>query len=301
MARYKKENDRVDIYQIVTDRIIEKLEAGAVPWKHFCSAPLSVPKNLATGKPYRGVNRLLLSMDTRFSSPYWLTFNQASGRGGRVKKGEKSTPIVFWKSLQKEDAETGELKNIPVLRYYLVFNVEQCDGIEYPNPYATDREAHPVDAAEDIIAGMPNPPVIVIDDAPRARYFFNKDEVHVPSARVCVSDERYYEVFLHELVHSTGHASRLNRFAEEGNTHEWGSTPHVIEELVAEIGSAFLCAQAGIFQSLEDDLAAYIASWMGRLKKDKHLIVKAAGKAQKAADYIYPQEVVAAIEELVAA
>lgn len=275
-----------DLYQAVTDKLIAKLEQGKIPWKHFSFAPLSEPKNLVSGRPYQGINYLLLSNHPRFASPWWLTYRQAATRGGHVKKGERGEPIVFWKFIDATDRETGELKPIPLLRHYTVFNVEQCEGIEYPKGEVKPRETRPIQAAEAIEAGMPHPPQIVIDDAPKAYYSSAQDLVRMCSARYCVSDERYHETLLHELVHSTGHAKRLNRFAEEGTTHEFGSKSYAAEELVAEIGAAFLCAKAGIFQALEENAAAYIASWLGKLRNDKTLVVRAAGKAQKAAAWI---------------
>jgi hypothetical protein len=133
---------------------------------------------------------------------------------------------------------------------------------------------------------MPNRPQIKLDDTPKAYYSPAGDYVHMTRREACVSDERFYETLLHELVHSTGHNSRLNRFIEDGCNHKFGSKSYANEELVAELGAGFLSAEAGIFQQVEDDTAAYIASWIARLQNDKTLIVKAAGKAQKAVDYI---------------
>ena len=120
-----------DSYQLVTDRIIAKLEAGTIPWKHFASSPLAQPRNLVSKKAYHGINHFLLT-GTKYKSPYWLTYHQAQELGGNVRKGEKSEPIVFWKFIDVEDKETGETKQIPFLRHFSVFNVEQCDGIKYP-------------------------------------------------------------------------------------------------------------------------------------------------------------------------
>ena len=117
---------------MVTDRIIEKLESGTIPWKHFASAPLGVPKNLVSRKPYHGINCFLLGTCSKFNSGYWLTFYQAQELGGHVKKGAKSEIVVFWKFLQAEDKQTGETKEIPFLRYSHVFNVEDCENIAYP-------------------------------------------------------------------------------------------------------------------------------------------------------------------------
>ena len=276
---------KTDVYQLVTDRIIAKLEAGTIPWKHFASAPLSQPMNLVSKRPYHGINYLLLS-HSRFNSPYWLTFNQAQELGGHVRKGEKAEIVVFWKFLEIEDKETGEAKEIPFLRYYHVFNVEQTEGVKYASNEATPRGSQPIEAAERIVANMPNPPEIRSDNIPQAYYQPAGDFVHMTERRACVSDERFYDTLFHELVHSTGHKSRLNRFEEENTSHKFGSRSYAQEELVAEMGAGFLCAECGIFQAVEENAAAYIASWLSKLANERTLVVHAAGKAAKAFDYI---------------
>ena len=133
---------------------------------------------------------------------------------------------------------------------------------------------------------MPNPPKLVIDSMTKAYYSPAGDFVHMTEHSACVSGCQYYETLLHELVHSTGHKSRLDRFEEDGCNHHFGSKSYAQEELVAEMGAAMLCEEVGIFQQIEENSAAYIASWLDKLANDKTLVVKAAGKAQKAADYI---------------
>src|SRR6266404_3311195 len=120
---------KTETYQIVTDRIIAKLQAGTIPWRHFASSPLAEPKNLVSKKPYRGINHFLLS-GSNYGSEFWLTYKQAQDLGGHVKKGEKAELVVFWKFLDVEDKETGETKQIPFLRHYSVFNVQQTEGID---------------------------------------------------------------------------------------------------------------------------------------------------------------------------
>jgi antirestriction protein ArdC len=275
-----------DTYQIITGRIIAKLEAGTIPWRHFASSPLAHPRNLVSKKPYRGINHFLLS-GTKYNSPYWVTYNQAVEAGGNVRKGEKAELIVFWKFLDVEDTKTGEAKQIPMLRHYHVFNVEQCEGVKFPaTEDVTPRDTRPIESAEAIVAGMPNAPKLILDDTLKAYYSPQEDFVHMTNREECISDERYYDTLLHELVHSTGHSSRLNRFQEEKCTHKFGSKSYANEELVAEMGSAMLCEEAGIFQQTEEDNAAYIASWLTKLANDNKLVVYAAGKAQKAADLI---------------
>src|SRR5260370_3052534 len=137
---------KTDTYQIVTDRIIAKLEAGTIPWKHFASSPLAHPRNLVSKKPYHGINHFLLS-GTKYNSPYWLTYHQAQELGGNVRKGEHSELVVFWKFLEVDDKETGERKEIPFLRYFHVFNVEQTEGVKYPSTEeAAPRDTQPIEA-----------------------------------------------------------------------------------------------------------------------------------------------------------
>lgn len=281
---------KTDVYHMVTDRIIAELEAGTVPWKHLASAPLSQPMNLVSKRPYHGINYLLLS-HSQFSPPYWLTFSQAQELGGHVRKGEKSEIVVFWKFLEVEDKETGEMKEIPFLRYYHVFNVEQTADVEYPSANSKRaRKTPPIEVAEKIVTGMPNGPQIRLDDEPRAYYSPASDFVHMTRREACVSDDRYYQTLFHELTHSTGHKSRLNREAEMNGWHAFGTKEYSREELVAEMGAGFLCAECDIFQTIEEDAAAYIASWLTRLANDRTLVVTAAGKAQKAVAYILGQE-----------
>jgi antirestriction protein ArdC len=280
-----KTSEKADVYQLVTDHIIAKLEQGTIPWRHFASAPLSQPMNLVSKRPYHGINYLLLS-HSRLNSPYWLTYNQAQELGGYVRKGEQSELVVFWKWLEVEDKETGETKEIPFLKYYRVFNVEQTEGVNYPKSEATARDSHPIEAAERIVANMPNRPEITLDNIPQAFYQPSTDTVHMLNREQCVSDEQYQSTLFHELVHSTGHKSRLNRFEEENTSHKFGSQSYAKEELVAEMGAGFLCAESGIFQEVEENSAAYIANWLTKLANDKKLVVYAAGKAQKAMDYI---------------
>ena len=281
-----------DTYQLVTDRIIAKLQAGTIPWKHFASSPLAEPKNLVSKKAYRGINRLLLS-GTKYNSEFWLTYKQAQDLGGNVKRGEKSEMVVFWKFLDVEDkdAQPGEIsskaKQIPFLRHYSLFNIQQCEGIDYAKlAEQTPRESDPIESAEAIVIGMPNRPRLVIDQTPKAYYSPTEDFVHMTERSACVSDSAFYSTLLHEHIHATGHASRLSRFQQDGCNHHFGSKSYACEELVAEMGAAFLMSECSLFQDSEENTAAYIANWLTKLENDNKLVVHAAGKAQKAADYI---------------
>jgi antirestriction protein ArdC len=279
-----------DIYQEVTDRIVAMLEKGVVPWRCpiLGRQKAGFPKNLASGKEYRGVNVFLLAMTgwaEGYESAYWLTFNQAKDRGGSVRKGERSSMVVFWKQYEVDDRDTGEPKNVPVLRYYNVFNVQQCDGVPYPDaPKFEPIEFSPVAASEGIVAGYADGPTIEHGGA-SAYYTPKTDAVKIPEATRFASVPEFYATLFHELAHSTGHSKRLDRGLDK-NPAAFGSSDYGKEELVAEMASAFLCAQADIQPVTIENQAAYIQGWLERLRGDKRLVVTAAGAAQKAADWI---------------
>jgi antirestriction protein ArdC len=279
---------KVDPYQVITDRVITLLEQGIIPWQKSWHGGELMPRNLASGREYRGVNVFLLHAMS-YASPFWLTFNQAKELGGTVRRGEKACPVVFWKWLESE--EDGERKRVPLLRYYSVFNVCQCDGIrpdKIPPLTVTRRQHSPITEAERIVAAMPKCPEIR-SGLDRAFYSPAGDFVGMPAPGQFQSGEDFYSVLFHELTHSTGHESRLNRKGVCGTEGEWsafGSTPYAKEELVAEMGAAFLCGQAGIVERTLENSAAYVGSWLQRLKEDRRLVVHAAAQAQKAADYI---------------
>lgn len=280
-----------DVYEIVTERIIERLEAGAVPWRRpwkVGGASDGAPTNLKTGKPYRGINIFLLM--GLYDSPYWLTFKQCKALGGKVRKGEKSSVVVFWnwidrKVRERDDAgeESVTSRRIPFLRYYNVFNVEQCDGLDDKLPTPADGEAEfdPIGEAERVVDSMPNRPAIR-HGGNEAAYRPVPDVVAMPARTQFEARELYYSVLFHELAHSTGHESRVGRTF--GAT--FGNDQYSREELIAEMTAAFLCGETGIAPQTLDNSAAYVASWLKVLKNDKKLIVTAAGQAQKAADYI---------------
>ncbi|APZ95861.1 ArdC family protein [Fuerstiella marisgermanici] len=287
-----KRKQRRDIYQEVTDRILELMDAGTVPWR----SPIrrrggdGWPRNLQSRKPYRGVNVFLLAVEAMqrgFSSDYWLTFKQALAKGGNVRKGETSSLVVLWKQIEKEDKETGEKTNPPVLRHYNVFNAEQCDGIDPPDVAKPDPNTppfEPLKAAEDIITGYCEGPDVKFKGT-QALYRPSTDQVVMPEPDRFESPESYYATLFHEISHSTGHSSRLNRGLDT-NLTAFGSPDYSREELVAEMSAAFLAATAGISESTIQPAASYIDNWRKQLKGDKRLVIKAAGAAQKAADWI---------------
>lgn len=273
------ESTKKDVYAIVTDRIVALLEGGTVPWRKPWSG--GGPKNVVSGKAYRGVNVFVLACQG-YSSPSWLTYRQATQLGGSVRRGEHGSPVIFWNWIEKTDPANATRKiRFPILKYFTVFNVEQCDGIAVP---AVEKASvNPIEAAEAIVAGMPTPPSIRhLGD--QAFYRPSTDSVVVPAREAFDSAPAYYATVFHEIAHSTGHYSRLDRPAVAAPS--FGSHAYSKEELVAEMSAAFLCAEAGIDLQTIDNSAAYIASWLSALRNDRRLLVQAAAAAQKAADYV---------------
>jgi len=276
MAKVSKKN----IYEIINERIFELLEKGEIPWqKPWISGE---PANFVSKRPYRGINPFIL-ISSGYSCPYWLSFKQAKGIGGRIKKGEKGFPVVFWKLVEKNDQDTESGKRaVPFLRYYTVYNLEQTEGIIIPE--LPQRNFQHITKAEKIIHHMPRSPAIE-HKQPQAYYLPSQDLVNMPNANLFRSDEEYYSTLFHELTHSTGHASRLNR-NELTKITMFKSHDYSKEELVAELGSAFLCGRCGIMPKVIVNQAAYIKSWLKQLQNNRKWLIYAAAQAQKAADFI---------------
>ena len=289
-----KSSNRPSIYQTVTDRIISSLKAGVTPWEKPWKAPRFAggpfPRNFHTGKPYRGINVLLL-WSSDYSSPFWLTFKQAQELKGHVRKGETGTPIVFYKQLpedKKADENKEEDERAPfLLCHYTVFNVEQCDGLslqEIEKPTA-EPEVDEDELCEGIVTGWANRPALHLTSPTEYRAYYrpSTDSVHMPARSRFVDAPHYYSTLFHELIHSTGHTSRLNRTFGD----RFGDELYSKEELVAEMGAAFLCAIAGIANEHTDrNTTSYIQNWISKLESDNRLVIHAAGNAQRAADCI---------------
>lgn len=274
------------VYETVTNTIIDALKRGVVPWRKPWSGDATLPCNAISQRAYRGVNVLLLSLSP-YSDHRWLTFKQVGEKGGRVKPGEKSTMVVFWKrwqpTAQDEESEPNR-KHIPLLRYFSVFNVEQCEALGMPPAYVPkEADLRPIERAEQLAALMPDPPRM--KEGSSAWYRPTDDLVQVPPIRSFKSPESYYATLFHELGHATGHLKRLNR---PGVTEaiQFGSGAYSKEELVAELTSAFCCASIALDNSVIDDAASYIDGWLKVLRSDPKAVVIAAAQAQRAADYI---------------
>ena len=285
-------NTKKDVYAIVNQKIIDQLEKGTVPWlQPWTDAGL--PKNLVSGKSYRGINIMLLGC-MGYPENKFLTFKQLNEMGAKVKKGEHGHMVVFWNVVEKEQniIQSTEQQNSSnkktVLRYYIVFNIAQCENI--PEKYLTakeDRETKEIPTCECVVKNMPQCPEIKHKEQ-QAYYQPKLDFVNMPKKKSFNSDNAYYSTLFHELVHSTGHEKRLNRQSLVANV-KFGSETYSLEELVAEIGTCYLQSLTGITSQFEQS-SAYIQGWLQRLKNDKRFIFIASNQAQKAIDYILNQK-----------
>jgi len=275
--------------QLVTDRIISLLEAGTVPWRKpwGTSGHLAPQQNLTSGHVYQGINAILTNC-MGWDLPYWVTLKQANAAGGSIRAGSKSLPIIFWSRLEGNtpDPTTGKPKAYWMLKSYALFNVAQTWGLDdlvtaKVGDLPSRANFNPIEEAAQILEGMPNRPSIIVD--PRACYMPARDVVGMPPAESFESGEAYYATAFHELAHSTGHASRLDRKMGSGTKR---GDAYAREELVAELASAILCGEAGISPAVIENSAAYCANWIEYLKGDAGAIVAASGPATRAADYI---------------
>lgn len=279
----KTVTEKKDLYEVINNTILDKIKQGTLPWQQAWNS-FGLARNYVTGKPYRGINALILN-NIRYEYPLYMTYLQAKESGGYVKKGATGIPVIFWKKLRFENGED-DIKIIPYLRYYTVFNIECIDGIEFKLPQTVEHE--PIPKCVEIVDHIPDKPTIeYIGD--KAYYNPKLDKITVPKQGNFKTAEAFYATLFHELVHSTGHESRLNR---EGVTQPvvFGSRNYCKEELIAEIATCFLCVEAGIENNIIENSAAYIKMWNERLtqilKEDKKAFIKASAQAQKAADYI---------------
>jgi antirestriction protein ArdC len=280
-----------DLYQDVTNRIIESLEAGTPPWHCPWTNQTQLPNNLSTGMPYRGINILMLSIEANlrgFGDNRWVTLRQANELGARIRKGEHGTSIVFWKLREIDGAvpkptdnsdrtDTDSPKVVPLLRGYTVFNAAQLDFLPERFELRADPAWQPVGEAEQVLHDSG---AVIHHGGNRALYRPSDDIIQLPPPSWFPQSDDYYAVALHELTHWTGHPRRLDRPLGRRT----GIDGYAFEELVAEMGAAFLCAHCGLPARLEH--ASYIDSWLDALRRDKRLIFVAAGLAQKAVDYV---------------
>ena len=281
-----------DPYQQVTDLIIEHLEKGVVPWRCPWNRETGRPRNFQSGKPYRGINTILLGC--RFAaSPWWMTYRQALERGGHVRKGERGAMVVKYGTFDlKSEPDTtpdGKKRKGAYLRSFTVFNATQIDGIKFPqNPQSPAlSQARRIEQAEAIVRAMPQCPAIHEGRGTRALYRPSLDEIEMPAFGSFEKAEAYHLTLFHELGHATGHASRLNR-ASLTKHDGFGGPVYSQEELVAEMTAAFVGMEAGLVKDRHEQSAAYLNSWLSVLKSKDHRrwIVQAASQATHAADFI---------------
>jgi len=273
------------VYDYVSEKIVAMLDKGTIPWRKPWTGLM--PQNYVSHKEYRGMNLFLLA-NAPYKDPRFLTFKQVQNLGGKVKKGEKAWMVIFWKRFTKEeqDKQTGQNKKRSwfMLRYYNVFNVEQTEGwTPKPLEKAVLKPNEKISRCEEIVANLPEVPVM--EGSQIAAYSPSRDTVMMPDIRQFENSEGYYCTLFHELTHWTGSEKRLGRFTKNDGGM-FGSQSYSKEELVAEFGAAFLCAVAGTEQPILENAAAYIAGWKKRIKEDPKLLVQAAGKAQKAANWL---------------
>ena len=269
-------------YEVVTERIIDLLASGTVPW--WKPWKTQRPANLVSKRPYSGVNVFLLNCST-FAAPWWLTFKQAKELGGYVKRGSKATPIILFKWCERErDNGNGEPEKYryPLARTFRVFNIEQCGGIPAAHQITP---INPIGAFETIWDGYKDKPTLQ-HGGDRAFYTPLRDLIQMPPRDSFRSAESYATTLAHEAIHSTGHKSRLDRKAVAGRVSRFGSADYSQEELVAECGAAMLANECGILDQEIEQSAAYIKGWLKALQNDKKLVVVAAAQAEKACNYI---------------
>lgn len=283
MEQTTENGKKRDVYSIVTDRILQQLEKGTIPWRKPWHTG-GIPQNLITKRSYRGINLwLLLMLD--FTRNFFITQKQLKEVGGSVKKDEKPALVVYWNWKDATDETSGETKLIPFLRYYMVYNIDQCEGIPQDLiPEEFQKINNPIEVCEKVVLEMPQRPAFKFKET-QAYYNPLLDFINMPKRNTFKDSESYYQVLFHELIHSTGHSSRLGR-KELLEMAEFGSEPYSIEELTAEMGTCFLSAHCGITLNEFENNAAYIQNWMKVLKNDKRFIIYASGKAQQAVDFI---------------
>ena len=274
-----------DMYQEVTNQMIEALENGVKPW--VCPWKTSggfgsLPVNCQSKKAYSGINILLLwaaASKLGFTSSYWLTFKQALEVGANVRKGEKGTRIVFYKMLEVEDKNTGEKDNIPMLKSFVVFNADQIDGLEI-EPETTNDDITPFEAIEHVESFISATGANITEQGDKAYFRPSTDDVVLPSRERFTNNLDFYCTALHELTHWTGAKHRLDRIKKS----RFGTDEYAFEELIAELGASFLMADLNISGEVQHE--SYIASWLKQLKNDKRYIFKAASAASKAHQYL---------------
>ncbi len=297
-----QKKEKRDLYREVTDKIIALLEKGVAPWRQTWSS-YGLARNYATKHQYTGINKILMN-NTEYPIPYFMSFKQVKAQNGTIKKGAKAEQVYYFnaffkdsdgKTIDEEKAKQlkaagKKVKKISVLRYFSVFNVASIEGIEFDIPEVELKENERIEKCENILREMPNRPEIRLMNANEAYYNAIEDYINMPDIKQFNNPEEYYVTLFHEMVHSTGHKSRLSR---KGiiEPNKFGSVPYSEEEIIAEMGAAFLSAEVGInYDAVVENNAAYLQGWLNKLKEDKRFIFRTSAKAQQAARYILNSE-----------
>ncbi len=285
---------REDVYTRVTTMIVEQLERGVRPWfqpwnAEFAAGRITRPLR-STGQPYQGINILMLWASAErqgFACPFWLTFQQAKQLGGFVKKGEKGSPVVYASTFKKkEQGDDGQEveEEIPFLKEYIVFNAEQCEGLPQHFSSRAEPPTKSMQRIERAEAFFANTKATIRTGGSRAYYAIDADYVQMPPFETFRDTESHAATLAHELTHWTRHPSRLNR---DLGRKKWGDEGYAMEELVAELGAAFLAVDLSIEPEVQSNHASYIESWLKVLKGDKRAIFTAASLASKAVEYLH--------------
>ncbi len=285
----------MSIYDRITDKIIEDLEKGIQPWIKRWDNPEPHRRPLRfNGIPYTGINTISLwatATARGYRSPTWMTYKQAKDLGAHVKRHEKGSLVVYANRLivdsnHDSDHEDEEIRAIPFLKGYTVFNSDQIEGLPkhfYTPPKPRLSPIERLSNAEDFFRRTG---ARIIEGGNRAFYSQTRDLIQIPPIESFHEQTGYYATLAHECIHWTGHPTRLSRLDKDLKSYRWGDQGYALEELVAEIGSAFLCADLEISLEPRRDHASYISSWLNALQRDKRTIFKAASYAQRAADYL---------------
>ena len=301
--------EKKDIYQIITNEIIRGLKNDIIPWEKCWVTRSNAPQNYK-GKIYRGINNLLLSLMSlmsEYNDPRWLTYGQARKLDGNIKKGEKASPIVLWLPTYSHDPKTckkafneycgftapfGSCTVRITTRHWTVFNLEQCENVNLPKmEEPVVSEYSPIEQAETIIREYIKRENILTVSTQRAYYRPKEDTISMPSHNAFKSNEEYYDTYFHEMGHSTGHSSRLDRKKTDSEEVHYSSELYAEEELIAEMTAGFLSATVGIDTAkTKEQRKAYIQNWLTRLQDDKSLVIVSAQKAQKATRFILGEE-----------
>lgn len=280
------------VYQIVTDKVLAMIDSGVAPWKRPWKVGAGKQRSIdmiSKGTYYNGINQFMLSMTASLNgwSNVWMTFNMIKARGGKIKEGEKGSCAYFYKLVQRDNAITGDPEySHPIFRFFLVFNLDQVDGIVVKG--VNDGSVNVPDtlpAPQSIVDGYQNAPEIRFG-GDRACYSPTIDKINMPALEAFDTVENYYATLFHEMAHSTGHLTRLNR-KEIMDPIKFGSHDYSLEELVAELTSVYLCDSCGISNNRTlESAAGYLAHWHAALKNDPSMFATAASRAQKAATHI---------------